>query len=334
MREVRRKAVVAWACLGLAGFAAGAQADPSPFVPVPDAAPGDWVYGIDVYSKYDSIDIDFAQIKATGYQFVFLKLSEGAANPEGTIQYQNDEYGYWDAERQLAVRAKAAGLKIGYYHFAHPDITRRHSPEDEAGNVIRNLASCNKDQPAICYPAANFPIVLDFEAPEIIEASTTAKGRKFLEDWVARFVAALSKTRQQVMLYSYRGGIETLRGDASVADMPLWFAFYTWPVTIANTQHHLASHNSNALPWNDFQIVQLADSGFVSGIDGGSNHAKRILPRLIAGQTAFLDKYFGPHSAKVTCRVDGRVAHGEPCKPSNLPYVDINLMRKPFFDKY
>jgi GH25 family lysozyme M1 (1,4-beta-N-acetylmuramidase) len=331
MRTRQIKALISSVCLA---WACAALADPSPLIQVPDAAPGDWVYGIDVYSKYDSIDIDFAQIKATGYQFVFLKLSEGAANPQGTIQYQNDEYDYWDAERQLAVKAKQAGLKVGYYHFAHPDIKGNHSPEDEAANVLKNLQSCNKGQPDICYPAANFPIVLDFEAPEIIRASTTAKGRKFLENWVARFVAAMNRKKEDVMMYSYRGGIETLKGDPSVAAMPLWFAFYTWPVTIANTQHHLASHNSNALPWTDFQIVQLADSGFVSGIDGGSNHGKRILPGLIAGQTEFLNTYFGPKSGHVTCRVDGKIAHGEPCKPSNQPYVDINLMRKAFFDKY
>jgi len=65
--------------------------------------------GIDV-SRWQSTNINWKQVKADGYSFAFIKCTDGSAYKQQFI----------DAGRAHAKAALAAGLKIGYYHFAHP----------------------------------------------------------------------------------------------------------------------------------------------------------------------------------------------------------------------
>ncbi len=62
------------------------------------------IHGIDV-SKYQG-DIDWAQVKASGVKFAYIKATEGGDHVDGKFQ-QN-----WNG-------AKAAGLRRGAYHFVY-----------------------------------------------------------------------------------------------------------------------------------------------------------------------------------------------------------------------
>jgi len=90
--------------------------------PVP--LPGDQTLnGLDVNATQGS-NIDWPTVYAAGYRFVYVKATSGDADPPAL---RND---YFETQ---ADGAKAAGLAVGVYHFAYPELN---SPEDEAQYFI------------------------------------------------------------------------------------------------------------------------------------------------------------------------------------------------------
>lgn len=81
--------------------------------------------------------VDFAKVKADGAHGVYLKVTEGT--------------GYVDAfYAKNYAAAKAAGLKVGGYHFAHP----KNSPTQEVGFFLSHL----KLEPGDLKPALDLEI--------------------------------------------------------------------------------------------------------------------------------------------------------------------------------
>ncbi|WP_433568068.1 glycoside hydrolase family 25 protein (plasmid) [Nocardia sp. CA-151230] len=79
------------------------------------------LYGIDI-SNNNGSDIDLAQVKAEGFDFVFCKVSEGDYFVDST----------WPAYRDAA---RAAGLALAGYHYVRGDC----DPDSQADVFVRHL---------------------------------------------------------------------------------------------------------------------------------------------------------------------------------------------------
>jgi lysozyme len=84
-------------------------------------AKGDVIRGLDV-SHYDET-IDFAKVKAAGYEFCWAKCTEGTGNVDP--RYKANK-----------AKAKAAGLLFGAYHFFRPGL----DPIAQAEWFLKNAA--------------------------------------------------------------------------------------------------------------------------------------------------------------------------------------------------
>jgi GH25 family lysozyme M1 (1,4-beta-N-acetylmuramidase) len=152
--------------------------------------------GIDVSSNQGTID--FAKVKASGIEIVYIKATEGIAYTDSTLKafYNN---------------AKAARLKVGFYHFL-----RANDPSTEAKHFLSATAGLIPD----C------KYVIDVE---LALGQTVAT----LSNNVRKFADYLISQGKKVALYTgdyfYRDNL-----NSTVKDLPLWVANYG-TTTIART---------------------------------------------------------------------------------------------------
>jgi GH25 family lysozyme M1 (1,4-beta-N-acetylmuramidase) len=66
------------------------------------------IFGIDVHPEYQK-GFDFERAKAQGYEYAFIKASEGPYR-DGTVDLPG-------GLKDFADRAKSSGMITGYYHF-------------------------------------------------------------------------------------------------------------------------------------------------------------------------------------------------------------------------
>lgn len=170
--------------------------------------------------------IDWKQVAGSGVSFVIIKVSEGV----GRIEPRG---------RDQALGAQAAGLTIGYYHFAHPG-------EDTAvaeADLFYSLLSK--------YPAYQIVPTLD------IEVNRAGLSPEAMTQWVVDFVARLNSYGiPRVMLYTYRPfSDQNLRPHPALAPCPLWLADY---------------ESSPHIPhgWSTYDIWQYSQAGQIPGIQG------------------------------------------------------------------
>jgi len=137
--------------------------------------------GIDI-SAYQ-LNLDFSKIKA---QIVYIKATEGLTytNPLLKLQYQ---------------KAKAKGLKIGFYHFL-----RTNNPIDEANHFLWAIAGLESD----CKYA------IDVETDAV---GASLRVRKFADYLISQKKEPCIYTG----LYFYNNNL-----DYTVKDLPLWIAYY------------------------------------------------------------------------------------------------------------
>ena len=135
------------------------------------------------YQHPNGAAIDWNAVKASGIVGVYVKLTEGTAV---------DAYGPQDAHD-----AHAAGLHVGVYHFARPDLHRA-AAEAAAFNAARAGLPCD------------LPPVLDTETQPITQAWNDA--------WLALVPGALG--------YTYRSARNTL----SLPDSRVWIAAPNQPI--------------------------------------------------------------------------------------------------------
>jgi len=188
----------------------------------------EYVKGIDI-SRWNGNDIDWAKVAASGQSFVFIKVTDGSAYKQVHI----------DNARIQAQKAKAAGLKIGYYHFAHPTAPVVTDANNEAAYFLKTVAT---------FPKADFPLVLDFEDEKntlSVPDSTT---------WVKTFLEAIGGG----IFYSYAPYANSKLSPV-FASAPLWLASYPNNVDFG---HPVAPANG----WDEWQIWQYSQKGTVPGI--------------------------------------------------------------------
>ena len=143
--------------------------------------------GVDVHGAKGPID--WHKVKAAGYDFAFVKCSEG-------ISFNDPRYHVNLAD------ARRAGLHVGSYHFARPD---HNQPEDEAHSFAAKLWLL----PGDLLPA------LDFET-----APHSAS-------WALRFLLALgAKIGHKPIFYSYSSFIQGMAAPPALGGYPLWLANY------------------------------------------------------------------------------------------------------------
>jgi lysozyme len=146
--------------------------------------------GVDL-SKWQGA-VDFAQIKAAGKTYVFVKVSQGGDDVDP------------DYPRNIAA-ARDAGLYVGSYHFYTTD----HDAQSQFDNVVKHLD----------IKAGDLPLVVDIEV----------LSKNSLPDLAAELKVFLDLVEQKYgikpIIYSGENfANEYLKG---FADYPLWLAEYT-----------------------------------------------------------------------------------------------------------
>lgn len=182
--------------------------------------------GIDV-SKFQGF-VDFDRVKAAGYAFVWVKATEGQSFRDSNFLSN-------------VRRAKAAGLKVGAYHFLRPRADRPASAEMADFHAALQEAGLG---------TGDLRPVVDVEATTLNQLKTVQYAREALMDLRRR-------TGIRPMFYtfpSFNGGV--WGSDFNNLAM-LWIAHYT-----------TASSPAKLSPWPKYHAWQFTDKGSVPGVTG------------------------------------------------------------------
>jgi lysozyme len=169
--------------------------------------------------------INWEAVAADGVQGVLIKATEGV--------------GFQDANlTPNAEGAAAAGIKVGYYHYARP----------ETGNTA--LAEVSSFLAAIDGLPVSLPLVLD------VEDKASQLGAAKLTDWAYTWLTEVQiRSGHRVMLYTGASFARSYLGS-KLAEFPLWVAHYGATTPMANST------------WDKWAVFQYSETGKVSGIAG------------------------------------------------------------------
>lgn len=188
--------------------------------------------GIDV--SYYNGSIDWNQVKADGYEFVFIRVGNRGYGQSGSLnedtQFKSNLKG-----------AKDAGLDVGVYFFSQA-ITEEEARE-EAEFVLQRISDYSLEM----------PVVFD---PEHIDGDTArtddVTGEQFTKNAVM-FLKTIKEAGYDAMLYTNMSW-EAFEFDLKeVADYPIWYADYLG--------------KEPQTPYN-FEIWQYTNKASVAGISG------------------------------------------------------------------
>lgn len=182
--------------------------------------------GIDVSNWQSSID--WEQVKDAGYQFAFMKATEGT----DFIDHPFDQY-----RRE----ARDAGLKVGYYHFFQPE-----EPVDEQVNLF--CAAVGKAEPDA------LRLVIDAEDNSLWQKFPVEQRAQMVEQFLTGVQNKLGMT-PQVGIYCSRDFADEMLGNApELKNCSLWIA--DW-----------GPHEPPIpAPWDKWDFWQYTDAGNVPGI--------------------------------------------------------------------
>lgn len=179
------------------------------------AGPGGRIAGVDISRWQHSIHpIDFKQMAKSGIAFVFLKGSDGnKADDVLSRPLANADSG----------AIKAAGMYVGYYHFARVPRSNTSSvviasAKEQANQALARLAELGG------YGGSTLPYVLDIEsAPKV---ATDATVTLWTKTWLDSMYAT---TGRRSIVYSYRYFLTSkILNDSVTQDYlrqsPLWLA--------------------------------------------------------------------------------------------------------------
>lgn len=183
--------------------------------------------------------IDWNKVKADGVAGTFMKATEGTGFKDSMFAAN-------------AVNAAAAGLRVGFYHYAHPESNDAATEAAFFASVIQGYK-------------ADFPHVLDVEG----DASRLPSDK--LTDWCVRFLQEVTRlTGFDTMIYTGASFAKSYLGKA-LAPWPLWIAHYGVDKPMDNDT------------WDEWAVFQYTSSGKVSGIGGNVD--------VNAMEKAFYDHY-------------------------------------------
>lgn len=171
--------------------------------------------GIDIYSGQG--EINFNKAKESGVEVVYIKATEGITYTDTTFK------SFYD-------KAKAAGLKVGFYHFL-----RNNNPIEEAKHFINVTDGLEAD----CRYAIDVEAVLGQTSDKIVNN-------------VIQFANYLKSNGKDTVIYTYTSFLKEYLQSINNS-FQLWIAEYG-----------VKAPNIN-VPYIAFQY---SDSGSVSGING------------------------------------------------------------------
>lgn len=197
---------------------------------------------IDVsHHQNDRGQIDWSKVKSDGVAGAFIKATEGGTGIDKKFSSN-------------AVSAPTAGLKIGFYHYAHPELN---TAAAEAAFFAKTVKGFNAD----------FPHVLDVEgdAAKVPDAVLTA--------WCVEWLETVEHlTGHPAMIYTGADFARSNLGKA-LGKWPLWVAHY-------DTDRPMADDI-----WSEWAVFQYTSKGSIAGIVGYVD--------VNAMEKGFFDKYAG-----------------------------------------
>lgn len=199
---------------------------------------GNQPLGVDVsgHQHPGGASINWQQVAASGHSFAFVKATEYYTDDVlGPVLYQNP---YMAQDLQ---GARAAGLVVGTYDFAHPE----------------NSATAQADQFAAAIgtmPAGSLPPVLDLEVNGGLSPSQ-------LVSWAHSYLNRLeSDTGTVPMIYASPGFWSGSMGGST--------AFTRYPLWEANWTGSQSSPPAVFGGWSTYNVWQWTDAQTVPGISG------------------------------------------------------------------
>lgn len=215
-RRLTGAAAVLLACIAALVFAALVPARAIP------PSGGRQYRGIDI-SEFQG-EIDFEEVRRSGIEAVYIRVGAG----EYTDEYFAENY----------ERAKAAGLKIGFYHY----VTAR--SVEEGRRQARFFASLAAGR------EPDMRLAMDFEYFGSLSVSQiNAISEAYLDELTAL-------TKQEAVIYSNLSNARNIFSRALAEKYPLWAAQYGADEPSANGK------------WREWVGFQYTDEGRVGGIYG------------------------------------------------------------------
>lgn len=215
-RRLTGAAAVLLACIAALVFAALVPARAIP------PSGGRQYRGIDI-SEFQG-EIDFEEVRRSGIEAVYIRVGSG----EYTDEYFAENY----------ERAKAAGLKIGFYHY----VTAR--SVDEGRRQARFFASLAAGR------EPDMRLAMDFEYFGSLSVSQiNAISEAYLDELTAL-------TKREAVIYSDLSNARNIFSRALAEKYPLWAAQYGADEPSANGK------------WREWVGFQYTDEGRVGGIYG------------------------------------------------------------------
>lgn len=215
-RRLTGAAAVLIACIAALVFAALVPARAIP------PSGGRQYRGIDI-SEFQG-EIDFEEVRRSGIEAVYIRVGAG----EYTDEYFAENY----------ERAKAAGLKIGFYHY----VTAR--SVEEGRRQARFFASLAAGR------EPDMRLAMDFEYFGSLSVSQiNAISEAYLDELTAL-------TRREAVIYSDLSNARNIFSRALAEKYPLWAAQYGADEPSANGK------------WREWVGFQYTDEGIVGGIYG------------------------------------------------------------------
>jgi len=199
------------------------------------------IKGIDVSKWNCKYAIDFNKVKASGYEFVYVKHSQGVDSIDNKFV-------------ENFTNAKKAGLKVGLYHFASlNDPNEKEDAKKEAEFFLKTT----KDIKVDLLP------VIDVETNEV------NLNKSEVEQWIETYCEILN---WKCVLYSSAGFLNSyLNPTHRLGRLPLWLSGY--PLDRNNNYVLDSTFEKLKLPkppigWNDWIMWQWTAKGSVNGISG------------------------------------------------------------------
>jgi lysozyme len=239
-RRRSRRLSVALAAAGasallLTAFAAAAGADP---------------YGPDVanYQHPNGAPIAWSQVATEPDQhFAIIKATEST--------YYTNPYMASDA-----AQARAAGLTVGFYHFADPGSSPTAQADYFAGTIGRLTAN-------------ELPPILDLEVTGQCGSASCSAAQ--IVSWTHAFLSRLqTDTGRTPMIYTDPGFWNTDVRSSAFSAYPLWLADYTY--------NPFAAPTAMPLGWSSYALWQYTDTASIPGIQGQTDRSTAQSSALLA----------------------------------------------------
>ncbi|MCM1164334.1 MAG: hypothetical protein NC339_08815 [Muribaculaceae bacterium] len=214
--------------LGMAGCVR-----PLPDVPYPDPARYE-IRGVDI-SAHNG-EVDFGKLKAQGFEFAYIKATEGATFRDRRFIHNINN-------------ARAAGLKVGAYHFFRFDM-----PGYMQG---LNLASAVEGR------QLDLPVVIDLEE----WTNPNAQATPLVMERLIEMIEHLESRGMEVMIYTNKNGyarfisqlprtmplwICSLGAEPDSDDWTLWQATHSGKVNGADTPVDINVFRGSRSEWQSF----------------------------------------------------------------------------------